>query len=399
MLCPNKKLIDKKVVLLLGILLLIFWTCIAEAQKSSISLSEEERKWLANHRILKLGVGVAFPPYMWVENKDGAHIFKGMVSDYVDLLAQRLDVDMQIVLGIPFNEALERGKVGQIDFFPCLSKTAERSGFLLFTEPYLTYPMVVIAREDAPIISGVEDLAGKRFAVVKHLVVYSKIQSYYPNLNLNYVFTHKVSENLEAVSLGRADACIINLAAASYYIQAKGLTNLRVTAPVDWTGNQLSMGVRKDWPLLQGILEKGLASISQEERDRISQRWIRVNYEPGVNIGLIWRWSLGVGSALAILLVLVLAWNRRLQNEVTGRKKAEKEREKVIGELQATLDEVKTLQGFIPICATCKSIRDDEGYWKQIEQYFQDHSDAQFSHSICPDCAKKLYPDLDLYSD
>lgn len=65
-------------------------------------------------------------------------------------------------------------------------------------------------------------------------------------------------------------------------------------------------------------------------------------------------------------------------------------------EKEKALREVKTLSGFLPICASCKNIRDDSGYWKQIESYISQNSEAQFSHSICPDCAKKLYPDLDL---
>jgi PleD family two-component response regulator len=62
--------------------------------------------------------------------------------------------------------------------------------------------------------------------------------------------------------------------------------------------------------------------------------------------------------------------------------------------LQKTLDEIKTLQGIIPICASCKNIRDDEGFWKQVEVYFTERSDAMFSHSVCPDCREKLYADI-----
>lgn len=87
------------------------------------------------------------------------------------------------------------------------------------------------------------------------------------------------------------------------------------------------------------------------------------------------------------------------QQEIERRKAAEIERDRVIHELQTALSEVKTLRGLIPICATCKKIRDDKGYWKQIESYIREHSDAEFSHSICPHCAKKLYPDLDIYPD
>ena len=68
-------------------------------------------------------------------------------------------------------------------------------------------------------------------------------------------------------------------------------------------------------------------------------------------------------------------------------------------ELQAALAENKVLRGLIPICANCKKVRSDEGYWKQIEDYLLDYSDARFSHCICPECAKKLYPDFDIYDE
>jgi len=78
----------------------------------------------------------------------------------------------------------------------------------------------------------------------------------------------------------------------------------------------------------------------------------------------------------------------------TERKRAEGEREKLILTLQKALSEVKALSGLLPICSSCKKIRDDKGYWNQIEAYIRDHSEANFSHSICPECAQKLYPEL-----
>jgi len=71
-----------------------------------------------------------------------------------------------------------------------------------------------------------------------------------------------------------------------------------------------------------------------------------------------------------------------------------RELEKTNKELKEALETIKTLKGIIPICANCKKIRDDKGYWNQLEAYIRDHSDAEFSHSICPECAKKLYPEL-----
>lgn len=77
--------------------------------------------------------------------------------------------------------------------------------------------------------------------------------------------------------------------------------------------------------------------------------------------------------------------------DVTVKKNAEKEREQLIGELQCALDEVETLRGIIPICSHCKKIRDDQGLWNQLEAYITQHSEAEFSHGVCPECVKEHY--------
>ncbi len=85
--------------------------------------------------------------------------------------------------------------------------------------------------------------------------------------------------------------------------------------------------------------------------------------------------------------------------DISDRKIAEQEREKLIFDLQKAIKDVKQLSGLLPICSHCKKIRDDKGYWNQIETYISEKSDAKFSHGICQKCAKKHYPDLDLYDD
>jgi len=80
--------------------------------------------------------------------------------------------------------------------------------------------------------------------------------------------------------------------------------------------------------------------------------------------------------------------------DITDRKQAEEQRERLLHELQEALAQVKQLRGMLPICAGCKKIRDDSGYWQQIESYIHAHADVEFSHGLCPDCIKKLYPDL-----
>ncbi|MBN2332541.1 MAG: PAS domain S-box protein [Deltaproteobacteria bacterium] len=80
--------------------------------------------------------------------------------------------------------------------------------------------------------------------------------------------------------------------------------------------------------------------------------------------------------------------------DITASKQAADERERLIGELEQSLREVKTLSGLLPICASCKKIRDDQGYWNRIESYLEQRTQAEFTHGICPECTKKLYPEL-----
>jgi len=88
-----------------------------------------------------------------------------------------------------------------------------------------------------------------------------------------------------------------------------------------------------------------------------------------------------------------------LKKEINARRQAEEGKGKLIAKLQKALVEVETLSGLLPICASCKKIRDDQGYWNQIEVFLQQHSNARFSHGICPECEKKLYGDQEWYKE
>lgn len=83
-----------------------------------------------------------------------------------------------------------------------------------------------------------------------------------------------------------------------------------------------------------------------------------------------------------------------LNQHIAQRRRAELEKDRLIAELHRALSEVKTLRGIVPICASCKKIRDDQGFWQQVEVYMRAHSDAQFTHGICPECTEKLYADF-----
>jgi len=117
--------------------------------------------------------------------------------------------------------------------------------------------------------------------------------------------------------------------------------------------------------------------------------------------GILLTWFAFFGGFIANLRRHLREQNKKIQKaheeikiEIKERKYAQIEKDRLIVELKDALREVKTLNSLLPICASCKKIRDDSGYWNQIESYISDHSEAEFSHSICPKCAKKLYPEI-----
>ncbi len=105
-----------------------------------------------------------------------------------------------------------------------------------------------------------------------------------------------------------------------------------------------------------------------------------------------WVWVLDRGSIITRSAEGVPLKMFGTHTDITDRKKIETERERLIKKLQSALAEVKTLKGIVPICSGCKKIRDDEGFWQQVETYVQKHTDAKFSHGFCPDCVEKYYP-------
>jgi len=141
----------------------------------------------------------------------------------------------------------------------------------------------------------------------------------------------------------------------------------------------------EDFPLAVKHLDAALAGQTDVCELRIkrkdgSVRWLRNHARP--------VWDEAQGRVVRLYAAA---------QDITEQMQSRAEREALILELQDALSKVRTLSGLLPICSACRKIRDDEGYWTSVEAYILLHSDAQFTHGICPDCARRLYPDYDYY--
>jgi two-component system sensor histidine kinase EvgS len=214
-------------------------------------------------------------------------------------------------------------------------------------------------------------------------------------------------EGLKKVSSGELDAAASDLATASYMIELSGITNLRIAAETGMDYH-LCFGVNRENSILASIMIKAVNSVTEEESRQIRQKWVHLEFEP-------FSFSRKLWIAIAVLIAIVAAgsgvfliWNRFLSMKVDQktrelseyRDKLEllvedrtKELQDTVKELNKALDNVRSLRGLLPICSKCKKIRDDDGYWQQMEEYIRSHSDVEFSHSLCPVCSSELYGD------
>lgn len=294
-----------------------------------IRLTAAEQAWIAEHRNLRLGVDPTWPPFEYFDDKG---VYRGMAADYIGLLNERLGLSMNAVYGLTWAQVEAGARDRALDVLSCLTETPERRKSLHFTQPYLSFPMVVIMRGDAPLITGLADLRDKQVAVVEGYAIHQYLREQAPEIRVRTVDTPL--DGLHAVSLGQADAYIDNLAVATHLIQRHHLTNLKVAAPAAQWSDELRLGVRADWPELVTILDKGLASITAEEHDAIRRKWLSVRYDYGVNPAAVRRWSLYVLLLTTSLIALFLLrnrylqrWNARLSAEVDERLAAERRAE------------------------------------------------------------------------
>jgi two-component system sensor histidine kinase/response regulator len=294
-----------------------------DSDEKKLVLTDKEKAWLLRHKDIRLGVDPAWPPF---EFSDATRVYSGIASDYVRLLNEKLGVNMVPVPDLTWPQVMDKVRAREIDVLPCVVKTPERSKFMLFTKPYLSFPVVILTREDAPFVNGVEDFENNKVAVVKGYATQEFLERKYPLKN--FYLAGSIDDAIQAVSKGKVDAYVGNLASITYSTQRLGLTNLKVATTTPYKF-ELAFAVRKDWRALVNVLNNAMDSLSDAERTRIHDRWINVRFEERTD----WTAIFGIVGAVVLvgglILFIIVRWNRRLAKEVVERKRAE-ERSRLI---------------------------------------------------------------------
>ena len=294
-----------------------------------IQISPLEKAWLQEKHIVRIRIGNA-PPLMF---EDGGEI-RGIAIDYINLIFSRNGIKFKYISEneVTWPEALEYIKKHEVvDMVPTAKATQKRKKHMLFTNAYIFAPWVIFTREEADFVSTINDLNGKTVSVQEGFVMHKKLEREYPEINLLVTSARSkdyMIKPIRDVAFGQADAFIGNLLITTYRLQKEGYTNVKVAAPTPFDNHDLSMGIRNDWPELVSIINKTLDSMTPEEHAAIRNKWLSMRFEYGISPAYVLKWVSGIIGVAALILVMILLWNRKLSREIQVRKKAEDALEK-----------------------------------------------------------------------
>jgi len=244
-------------------LILIF----VNSLNAQISLTEEEKEWIANNPILKVGVDRNWPPFDYVD-KNNKH--QGISSDYLSYISSKTGLNFEIYSNNWIN-ILKKINDKEIDVLACVVETEERSKNLSFSTPYVSVDVVVVAKKDLN-LKNFDEIRNYTLAIPKGNVIHDRLKKRFPKIKLKFVDSNE--EALRLISYGKADIYVGNLPLAIKYIEKHFLTNLEVKFKADLETEDLSLAVLKEKEILATIFTKVIDSMPIKLKEKINNKWI-----------------------------------------------------------------------------------------------------------------------------
>ncbi|HEX5277674.1 MAG TPA: transporter substrate-binding domain-containing protein [Fluviicoccus sp.] len=290
----------------------LLWLLLTPLAASALTLSAAEREWLAQHPVIRVGIDPGWPPYEFLDDQNR---HQGISADYLKLVSARLGVRFAVGPRQPWSKTQLQLQQKTLDITPSITETPSRRDFLLFTRPYLRFPVVILTRTETPFLGQLEDLNGQRVGVEADYFTDEILKTRYPGIKpVRYRF---LDELVSGLSMGEVDYVLSNHASASWLVQSLHVTGIKLAAITPYN-SPLSIGVRDDWPLLAGLLDRVIAEITPAEHAAIREKWLGVHkrefslldywrYRPGAVLS-----GMAFFSGLAVLVVF-LFFRMRLQ--------------------------------------------------------------------------------------
>jgi diguanylate cyclase (GGDEF)-like protein/PAS domain S-box-containing protein len=284
-----------------------------------LKLTEQERAWRDRHPVITFSE-MQWPP-LAIEGDEGE--LEGIVVDYLRLIEEKSGLRFRYLPQADRSGLFDAIRQKRLDIVLASGEKSVNGEYALFSKTYRSCPMVVATRSSVDYLRSADSLEGKRVAVIKGYRAHRYLRNNFPKISL--VLVDSTHDALRLLSRGEVFAAVGNLPVISYGIRHGSFANVKISGALPYR-YELKMMVRSDYPELVAILNKAIERFTDEERREIDNRWLPVNIEKEYDYGLI----IIVVIASITLLLMMYYWVYRLRSEVAGRKKAEKELQRMM---------------------------------------------------------------------
>ena len=279
---------------------------------AELIFTDKQKEWIKEHKVIKFVIDNHWKPieYFDYESKQ----FKGVSSSYLDLLSEKIGIEFERVHTDKWVDSVEKIDKKEADLYTCVAQTNSRKKVLTFSSPYIKMPQIFVTDKDQEFIADIKELYGKKVILIKGYYLVDIIKSEHPEIEI--IEAIKIDDAFNMLTNKEAFAYIDLLPIVSHYIQKKGYSNLKISGMSGYE-SEYSMAMRTELGV-EGIeiINMALASITEEEKNNIYNKWSHVKYDQEVDYTLIWQISL-----LLILFILgTLYWNRKLSIEIEEKK-------------------------------------------------------------------------------
>lgn len=291
-------------------------TAVAVAATPSIDFTPAEKAYIAKASAIKMCVDPDWAPFERI-NAQGQH--EGIAADLVQLVARRVGLQIELLPVKDWDESLAASQGKRCQVMSFVNQSPARDAWLIFTAPIFSDQNVIITREEHDFIGDLKGLKGKSVALPRGTMVEERVRRDFPNLSV--VLTASEPESMKLVSERQADMTIRSLIVAAHAIKTEGLFNLKISGQIPEYTNHLRMGVLKDEPVLRSILDKGVQTITPQERQAIANQHVAIRVHQDIDWARVY--ALLALLALAVVVALyIYRNNRKLQAALTASQEA-----------------------------------------------------------------------------
>ena len=285
---------------------------------SDISLSLDERAWLARLKTLKVATSIQWSPFNF---PDEANKFSGAARDYMEILSERLSLPYSSRKVENWQNAMSLLERGEIDIIPGLPKGIIEQEKVVFGEPLHRIPLVVIGDKSAPFVVGLEEISKEPLVVIKNSESHLVVLQNYPQQPL--VIVDSAESALERIESGNVRFFLTNSVSFNYWQRRLALDDLKIVSTTNYNYD-FSFAVAKELAPLAAILDKVFLTMSNREKSLVLEKWVNVSAVKSLAWQKIVFWVSLISTAFILVISLIIIWNRKLAKEVETRLQAEK---------------------------------------------------------------------------